>query len=211
MADQLFRNSFVNDSVFNAMAARYDTCHLMDAGMTVSDVAAISFLYNTLGVQPDDVPAADRMPRDIAYVVDVPPRETITLKTPRVPPMPGTGTNNPRTFDVCPKLNAGRNGSTYVNQISMLGKSGRARDRELLILRIGWNSQSEYEWSEHVGNVGQARKMGLPLDRIILGPNAPGWDPFEANLLRFADEMYRDSVSSRTGRGPRCTRNTTIG
>jgi alkylhydroperoxidase family enzyme len=78
----------------------------------------------------------------------------------------------------------------------MLGKTGRARHRELLILRTGWNSQSEYEWSEHVGNVGQARKMGLPLDRLILGPDAPGWDPLEANLLRFADETYRDSVVS---------------
>jgi alkylhydroperoxidase family enzyme len=196
MADQLFRNSFVNNSVFNAMAARYDACHLMDAGMTVSDVAALSLLYNNLGVQPDDVPPRDRMPRDIAYVVEVPSRETLTLTTPRVPPLPGPGANNPRTFNVCPRLNAARNGSTYVNQISMLGKTGRARDRELLILRTGWNSQSEYEWSEHVGNVGQARKMGLPLDRLILGPTAAGWDPFEANLLRFADEMYRDSVVS---------------
>ena len=199
MADQLFRNSFVNDSVFNAMAARYDTCQVMDAAMTVSDVAAIAILYNNLGVQPDDAPSSDRMPRDVAYVVDVPARETITLKAPRVTPLPGPGTNNPRTFNVCPKLNAARNGSTFVNQISTLGKTGRARDRELLILRTGWNSQSEYEWSEHVGNVGQARKMGLPLDRLILGPNAPGWDPLEANLLRFADETYRDSiVSDRT-------------
>jgi 4-carboxymuconolactone decarboxylase len=199
VADQLFRNSFVNDSVFKALAARYDTCPLMDTGMTVSDVAAISILYNNLGVQPDDAPPADRMPRDIAYVVDVPAREAITLKAPRAVPLPGPGANNPRTFNLCPKLNAARNGSTYVNQISMLGKTGRARDRELLILRTGWNSQSEYEWSEHVGNVGQARKMGLPLDRLILGPNVAGWDPFEANLLRFADESYRDSmVSDRT-------------
>ncbi len=199
MADQLFRNSFVNDATYRAIAARYDACSLMNAGMTVADVAAIAFLYNSLGVQPDDVPPADRMPRDVAYVVDVPARETITLRTPRVPPLPGTGTNNPRTFNVCPTLNAARNGSTYVNQISMIGKSGRARDRELLILRTGWNSQSEYEWSEHVGNVGRGRQMGLPLDRLILGPSAPGWDPFEANLLRFADEAYRDSiVSDRT-------------
>src|SRR4029450_4633400 len=178
------------------MAARYDTCNAMDTGMTVADIASLALLYNTLGVQPDDVPPADRMPMDIAYRVDVPAREAITLKAPRAVPLPGPGTNNPRTFNVCPKLNAARNGSTYVNQSAMLGKTGRARDRELLILRTGWNSQSEYEWSEHVGNVGQARKMGLPLDRLILGPNAPGWDPFEANLLRFADEAYRDAVVS---------------
>jgi alkylhydroperoxidase family enzyme len=196
MADQLFRNSFVNDSVFSTMAARYDTCNLMDAGLTVADIASIALLYNTLGVQPDDAPAADRMPVDIAYRVDVPTREAITLKTPRVAPMPGKGANNPRTFGLCPELAKARNGSGYVNSISMLGKTGRERDRELLILRTGWNSQSEYEWSEHVGPVGGARKMGLPIERITMGPDAPGWDPFEASLLRFADEMYRDSVVS---------------
>jgi alkylhydroperoxidase family enzyme len=196
MADQLFRNSFVNDSVYKAMAARYDTCNVMDAGMTVADVASLALLYNTLGVQPDDVAAADRMPMDVAYRVDVPARETITLKAPRAVPLPGPGANNPRTFNLCPQLAQARNGSGYVNQISMLGKTGRARHRELLILRVGWNSQSEYEWSEHVGPVGGARKMGVPIERITMGPDAPGWDPFEATLLRFVDEMYRASVVS---------------
>src|SRR4029453_15773797 len=142
MADQLFRNSFVNDSVYKLMAARYNTCNVIDAGMTVADVASLALLYNTLGVQPDDVPATDRMPMDIPYRVDVPARETITLKEPRAVPLPGPGANNPRTFNLCPKLAESRNGSGYVNQISMLGKTGRARQRELLILRVGWNSQS---------------------------------------------------------------------
>jgi alkylhydroperoxidase family enzyme len=196
MADQLFRNSFVNDTVFKMLASRYNTCNLMDAGLTVADVASLAILYNTLGVQPDEAPAADRMPVDIPYKVEVPAREAVTLKAPRVEPIPGTGANNPRTFGLCAELAKARNGSTYVNSISMLGKTGRERDRELLILRIGWNSQSEYEWSEHVGRVGGARKMGLPIERITFGPDAPGWDPFEANLLRFADEIYRDSVVS---------------
>jgi 4-carboxymuconolactone decarboxylase len=196
MADQLFRNSFVNDSVYKTTAERYNTCNVMDAAMTIADVASLALLYNTLGVQPDDVPAAVRMPMDIPYRVDVPARETITLRAPRAVPLPGPGANNPRTFNLCPKLAESRNGSGYVNQISMLGKTGRARHRELLILRVGWNSQSEYEWSEHVGPVGGARKMGVPIERITMGPEAPGWDPFEANLLRFADEMYRDSVVS---------------
>jgi 4-carboxymuconolactone decarboxylase len=196
MADQLFRNSFVNDAVFNTMAARYNTCNVMDAGMTVADVASLALLYNTLGVQPDDAPASDRMPIDVPYRVDVPARETITLKAPRAVPLPGPGANNPRTFNLCPKLAAARNGSGYVNDISMLGKTGRARDRELLILRVGWNSQSEYEWSEHVGRVGGARKLGVPIERLTLGPDAPGWDQLEANLLRFVDELYRDCVVS---------------
>ena len=41
--------------------------------------------------------------------------------------------------------------------------------------------------------------MGLPIEKIASGPNAPDWDPFEATLLRMADELYRDSfVSDQT-------------
>jgi alkylhydroperoxidase family enzyme len=199
MADQLFRNSFVNDAVFRTMAAKYDTCNLMDAGLTVADVASLSILYNSLGIQPDEAAAADRMPVDIPYKVDVPRRQTITLKVPRAEPLAGPGAHNPRTFNLCPKLAAARNGSNYVNTQSKLSTTGREHDRELLILRTGWDSQSEYEWSEHVGNVGQARKRGVAVDRIPMGPGAQGWEPFEATLLRAADEMYRDSmVSDRT-------------
>ena len=71
-----------------------------------------------------------------------------------------------------------------------------ARDRELLILRTGWNCDAEYEWGQHV-LVG--RTAGLSDDeirRITEGPDAPGWDPFEATLLRAADELHGDSCIS---------------
>jgi alkylhydroperoxidase family enzyme len=199
-ADQLFRNSYVNDALFKVLAASYDGCRLMDAGMTVADFTSLSLLYNALGVQPDEAVPADRMPMDIPYRVVVPERERQYLPAPRLDPLPGPGANNPRTFNLCPKLAKPRStGSNYVNQVSKLSTTGRDRDRELLILRIGWNSQSEYEWSEHVGPVGKAREKGLPIERITMGPEAPGWDPFEATLLRVVDEMYRDSiVSDRT-------------
>jgi alkylhydroperoxidase family enzyme len=70
-----------------------------------------------------------------------------------------------------------------------------ARDRELLILRTGWLCGSEYEWAQHVGNVGRARDYGLEPVNIAKGPDA-GWDAFEAAILRAADELYRDAVVS---------------
>ena len=74
-----------------------------------------------------------------------------------------------------------------------------ARDRELLILRTGWDCQSEYEWSQHVGSVGRAREKGLDPAQIAKGGTAGGWDPFEVSLLHAADELYRDSsISDRT-------------
>jgi alkylhydroperoxidase family enzyme len=71
-----------------------------------------------------------------------------------------------------------------------------ARERELAILRTGWQCRSEYEWGQHV-LIGKA--SGLTDDeiaRIQEGPDAPGWDAFDAALLRAADELHDDSCVS---------------
>ena len=66
----------------------------------------------------------------------------------------------------------------------------------MLILRIGWDCRSEYEWAQHVGSVGRARDHGLEPIWIAQGPDAPGWDPFERAILRAVDELFRDTVIS---------------
>lgn len=64
------------------------------------------------------------------------------------------------------------------------------RDRELLILRTGWRCRAEYEWGQHV-IIGRAAGLSdEEIDRISLGPDAAGWDPFDAALLRAADELH---------------------
>ncbi len=70
------------------------------------------------------------------------------------------------------------------------------RDRELLILRTGWHCRSAYEWAQHVRI---ARQVGLGDDeigRVREGPDAPGWDAFDATLLRAADELHADACVS---------------
>jgi alkylhydroperoxidase family enzyme len=65
-----------------------------------------------------------------------------------------------------------------------------ARDRELLILRTGWLCQAEYEWAQHRLI---ARSVGISdeeIERVREGPDASGWDPFEATLLQAADELH---------------------
>ena len=67
-----------------------------------------------------------------------------------------------------------------------------ARERELLILRTGWNCRSEYEWAQHVRI---ALAVGLDqteIDRVIVGPHASGWEPFDATLLQSADELHEN-------------------
>jgi 4-carboxymuconolactone decarboxylase len=192
LADQLVRNSFVNDATWKSVSAAYDMYHMMDAVMTVTQFTTESLLDNSWGVQPDDwATAAGRIPTDVSYRVVVPEREP-PLKTARVEPLPGTGLAIGRTFARYPKLAAARTGSGYVNRGSKLAP----RYREMMILRTGWNCQSEYEWAQHVGSVGRAREHGLDPVRIAQGATAPGWDPFEQTLLRVADELYRDSIVS---------------
>jgi 4-carboxymuconolactone decarboxylase len=68
-----------------------------------------------------------------------------------------------------------------------------ARERELLILRTGWNCRSAYEWGQHVRIA-----EGLGMDRgeilrVAEGPAAAGWSPQDAALLLAADELHQHS------------------
>ena len=69
------------------------------------------------------------------------------------------------------------------------------RERELLILRIGWLNQAPYEWAQHVEIAKRAGIAEAELERIKEGPRA-GWTAHEAALLQAADELFEDSVIS---------------
>ena len=79
----------------------------------------------------------------------------------------------------------------------VLGKSTlSARERELVILRTGHLCKSAYEWGQHV-RIGKAAGItDAEIERIMAGPDAPGWAPFDAVLLRSADELHSDSCIS---------------
>lgn len=70
------------------------------------------------------------------------------------------------------------------------------RDRELLIMRIGWLNGGAYEWAAHTG---LARSVGITdeeLRRIMAGPDAPGWSDWDSSLLRAADELHENALIS---------------
>ena len=63
------------------------------------------------------------------------------------------------------------------------------RDRELVILRTGYNCRSGYEWTQH-------KRIGLDCDlseaeieRIKAGPDAEGWSDLDRAMLRATDEL----------------------
>jgi 4-carboxymuconolactone decarboxylase len=91
-----------------------------------------------------------------------------------------------RNLELC------RNWMAFTNYILSDRSSITPRDRELLILRTGYLCRSDYEWAQHAG---LGLKVGLTkeeLTRITSGPDAAGWSPADATLLRAADELHRD-------------------
>jgi alkylhydroperoxidase family enzyme len=70
-----------------------------------------------------------------------------------------------------------------------------ARERELVILRTGWNCRAAYEWGQHVGIGLRAGLTQDEIDRVPAGPDGD-WEPFDATLLRAADELHADACIS---------------
>ncbi len=67
------------------------------------------------------------------------------------------------------------------------------REREIAILRMGWNCGAVYEWGQHVA-IG--RECGLTDDdiaRIAAGADAEGFTDHEAAIVRAADELWSDA------------------
>ncbi len=193
-ADQLFRHSAVTDRTWETLAERYDTHNLIDAVMTVAWTTTNAVLFNSLGIQPDDgVPAAARMPvDDVGYRVVVPDQEP-PLPAPRIEPVEGDGLRVSRTFLRHPAMVEARNRNPrYV--LDPERSRLTPHDRELLILRTGWNAGSVYEWAKHVGSVGRARDHGLDPVWIAQGLDQPGWNANERALIDAANEMFRDSM-----------------
>ena len=71
-----------------------------------------------------------------------------------------------------------------------------ARDRELLILRTGWNCRSDYEWAQHVRIARAAGVSDDEIARVPAGAAGEGWSALDALLMTAADELHRDACLS---------------
>lgn len=77
----------------------------------------------------------------------------------------------------------------------VLGKSTLpAREREIVILRMGWLCRAQYEWGHHVAIGKQAGLTDDDINRLRQGPGAAGLDSFEALLIRAVDELHSNTL-----------------
>lgn len=89
----------------------------------------------------------------------------------------------------------------FANHI--LGKSKLAiRERELIILRIGYLCQAGYEWGQHVLIARDAGMTDEEIRTARTGPQTPGLSDLDQLLLTATDELHADAhVSDATWQG----------
>jgi len=66
------------------------------------------------------------------------------------------------------------------------------REREIVILRVGYLCKSGYEFTQHTG-IGLREGLTVAeIEAIKQGAGAPNWTPAEAALIHAADELVKD-------------------
>jgi alkylhydroperoxidase family enzyme len=86
-----------------------------------------------------------------------------------------------------------------LTQFLLNGSSLPPREREMVMLRMGWLCQAEYEWSQHARIAqGAPGLTAQDIHRIAVGPEAPDWSDFDRTLLRMVDELRYDAIVSDT-------------
>lgn len=75
------------------------------------------------------------------------------------------------------------------------------RERELVILRIGWLCQAAYEWGQHVVIGKNTGLNDTEIENIKLGTDAD-WAEHDALLIQATDELHADAfISDATWQG----------
>jgi 4-carboxymuconolactone decarboxylase len=198
-ADELHVDSFVSDATWRTLSGRYDTNQMIDTVDTVGAYTMHAGALNSLGVEIEaGVP--DRLPSGIPSTAAA-KRTNLRLlgKEPRIPPVEpqpgarGGGANVFRTFVRNPTADRPRGAvNSHVTGRSTLS----ARQRELLLMRIGVLCRSEYEYAAHSRLGRQAGMNDADVARIVAGPASGGGDPLETALLKATDELFEDDLVS---------------
>lgn len=192
--------------------AHYNEPQVFDTVFIVGNYLKLAMGINSFGVQLDEgytgfrpgLPMNDRRPSEAL------PAMGVRGATPRVAPR----TDAECTPEQLEILTKARGHLPSVNVLDTLVRhpallrrwmpffvhvlhksSLSARDREILILRVGRLCGAEYEWSQHVPF---GERAGLSADEIrgiAEGADAAVWtDEHDRNLIRAAEQLHRDTM-----------------
>ncbi|RLA36960.1 MAG: carboxymuconolactone decarboxylase family protein [Gammaproteobacteria bacterium] len=83
----------------------------------------------------------------------------------------------------------------FANHV-MFNSSLAPRDREIVILRIGWLCQSGYEFGQHIVIGRDAGLNDGEIKAITEGDSAVNWSDAERALIKATDELHADAFIS---------------
>lgn len=70
------------------------------------------------------------------------------------------------------------------------------RDRQLVILRVGWLRQIPYIWGEHVAVSKRLGLSGDDIEQVVAGSTSPHWTGHERALLQATEELIDAAMIS---------------
>lgn len=76
------------------------------------------------------------------------------------------------------------------------GNSLSERQREIMVLRVGWLCRAGYEWVAHVEIGKDAGLTDAEIEQLKVGSSHPGWQPQDRDLVRAAEEIHNDRFIS---------------
>ena len=196
-ADEMHVDSFISDATWAGLSERYNTAQMIDTIDTAGALTMHAGAANSLGVQIE-AGVTERFPTELPRVAAA-ERTNIRLvdKAARIPPRAPAG-GGPVTANVFGTFNHNPPGDRVRGQINQLVNNRMSLEpphRELLLIRIGVLTRSEYEYAAHA-RVGL--RVGLTqedIEDILAGPEAAA-DPVKAALLRATDELFDNDVMS---------------
>ncbi|MBI4247640.1 MAG: carboxymuconolactone decarboxylase family protein [Candidatus Rokubacteria bacterium] len=211
-ADGLYVDAGVDDATWEALRAHYDERQVLDVVFMAGNYLTLAMALNAFGVQLDEgsrgfrpgLPVNARRPSPT-----LPPME-VRHATPRLSPLPDAAL----APDQRELLAKARGPLASVNVLEtvvrhpdllrrwlpffnhVLHKSTLpARDRELLILRVGRLCGAAYEWAQHVPWAERAGLVAAEIHGVAAGADAAVWsDAHDRALLRAADQLHRETM-----------------
>ena len=139
------------------------------------------------------------------------------MNTPRVPPVDEADWNDAQKAAIGNAKMGGRTLNIFKTMANhpglakrwmvfanhIMGKSSiTLRDREIVILRMGWLCKSGYEWGQHVLIGLQCDMSKEEIEQVKTGAESSVWSDNERLLLKATDELHDDAfISESTWQG----------
>ncbi|MGD2131601.1 MAG: carboxymuconolactone decarboxylase family protein [Maricaulaceae bacterium] len=203
MVDELRYDAMISDATWAALEEEYTDEQIVTAIFIAGQYQLVSMALNSLGVQLDEG-LEFRLPDGHPLPGPAGRPNAARLTTPRIAPLRAEDVD-PAQPEIVSRLTGGEVLNLFATMVRypqlagtmngfltyLLGEEARlsAADRELVILRTAWNTNTPYEWAHHAPLALQVGLTEAQIAAIPQGVGADIWDERQVASLTAADEL----------------------